>query len=222
MFPLLKGWTSEALRMRQRAELEKKGFGFGFVDKRFFVEESYMIEESTHGNGRVVPALCGGQGISRAGLSEPEHYTHNLIKAAKHVADSMSGLMTMLLDAPMHIRQAPIFNNVVQATSALLGVKCKEDTAQSANVVGCSKKLLAKVRGTMEWENGIVRMMEVIDERERLEDYLGYPSFSLGITQEVKESRPVISQFEKVSISQCIFIHNTISELLLPITLSNE
>lgn len=213
VFPLLKGWTSEALRMRQRAELEKKGFGSGFVDKRYMVEESHMIEESTHGNGREVPALCGGQGISCAGLSEPQLYTHNLIKAAKQVADAMAGLMTKLLDAPMHIRQAPIFNNAVQATSALLGVKCKEETAHSAHVVGCSQKLLAEVRGTMEWEIGIDRVMEVIEERERLEEYLGYLSFSLGITQEVKEAQPVCSQFEKAGVMDEVEVSKSVAEL---------
>lgn len=213
MFPVLKGWTSEALRLRQRAELEKNGFGFGFVDKRFMVEESYRKVESPNGNCRVVPDLCGGQGLSRAGLTEPEQYTQNLIKLAKQVADAMSGLKTMILDAPLHIREAPIFNNAMQTTCALNGVKCKTDTEQSTDVVGCSQKLLVEDWGTKEGENGIVRLMEVKDERERVEDCLGYPSFSLGLTQDANFPKPVISQFEKVSVSLCILIHNTISEL---------
>lgn len=71
----------------------------------------------------------------------------------------------------------------MQSTSTLIGINFpateKFDIAQPY-----SQKMFADDWARPEWQCTLTRMMEVWEEKQRLENCLGDPSFSLGFSQD--------------------------------------
>lgn len=132
-----------------------------------------------------------------------EAYTLQLLRIANTVANSMSTLMTMIIDASVRIRQDVRFNNVVQTTSLLIGVKGPSQVAaDEPSGISCTQRLAAEAPRSMEWQNNIKMMAEVFDEKTRLEEHLGDPSFSLGMTQLLNEVGCALD----LNLLHCIFV----------------
>lgn len=194
-FPLMKGWTSDALRVRQRSEVDNIGFGCGYVDNRFAMK--MHSDNMVHDKGMV--DLTAGEGTSNHTYMDAKAYTDNLILTAKKLADSMSCLVNLIIDAPLNIRQNESFSHVVQSTTALIGIKCPIETVQNETVEGCTQKLFNVDWGTPEWQDSIFKMMEVFEEKQQLEQRLGDPSFSLGLTQDPTFNHELKIETEQVT-----------------------
>lgn len=143
-FPLIKGWTSEALRLRQRGEMESHGFGLGYVDNRYDPAVTLMTPWGTIIEAKELEYLSGGEGPSSECLQDPTAYTLKLILTAKKVADSISDLMRLIMDAPLNIRQNESFNHAVKSSSALIGIKGPEESLTTKPAVECTQKLLSE------------------------------------------------------------------------------
>lgn len=183
VFPLLKGWTTEALRVRCREEFESDSLGHGFVDSRFNPAQTFKTVWDTVVQEEVRKIKISGEGCSKDNQMDPRAYTEKLVHTAKKVADSMSELMALIMDSPLYIRNDEKFNNFVQSAGALIGIKKPEDAATNEDPHGCTQKMLDEKWGTTpEWQDSIVRMMEVFEEKQQLEECLAGPSFSLGLS----------------------------------------
>lgn len=180
VFPLINGWTSDALRIRQRSEINKGGFGRGYVDERFDPTENFRTEWDNISIEKGEPCNNDEEILStKEDLSEVDEYTKKLISNAKKVADSMSALMNVIMEAPMKLRQNTTFSKTVHTSAVLIGVKTT--IAADKPSQDCSESMLDEEYQTQEWKETLVRMMEVFEEKQKLEECLGHPSFSLGL-----------------------------------------
>lgn len=203
VFPLLKGWTSDALR-----EIEKKGFGRGFVDKQF-----QLSDKQTSGCGpsvakQTVHNVVGGDSrAEKMGNGPNDQYNWQVIRAANTVAGAMSNLMTLIIDAPPSIRHDERFNNLVQSSSYLLGVKGTTIQSNVEKGISVTHKLSDVSWGKLEWQNCISNIMEVFEQKQKLLEHIDYPSFSLGLTQMGSLLADSQSVATKVKILKHIYFH---------------
>lgn len=187
--------------MWYRDEVAKIGFGRGHVDSRFEPAARFRTQLDPIVQEKEVPALEGGDGSSSVCSLDPEAYMFNLLTIAKTVADSMSTLMALIVDAPLHIRVNPTFSNTVQTTSALIGIKSTAADTKADDAPPCSQKLFANDWGMPGWQSTLMRMMEVWEEKQKLENCLGDPSFSLELSQNLIFNRVVSSPVEKDDVA---------------------
>lgn len=178
--------------------MDKKGFGSGFVAKRFDLVDNIWTRWNPVVEEKEIQLLSIEEGNLNVVSTKPEKYIEKLMMTAKKVADSMSSLITLIMDAPLNLRYDEGFNNVVQSIGALIRVKGPTQSSTNDDAKICTQKLVANHQGTMQLRSSVVRMMEVFEEKQRLEERLGEPSFSLGFTYDPLFNDVVYTTTDKV------------------------
>lgn len=182
-FPTIRGWDSNLLRFRQKNEMQSGGFGHGFVDERFDPTTHIQGAEEYICNIDGDDLKSNDAGEDEDGLGEAKAYTHNLIKTARMAADSMSKLLLMIQNAPVQIRQNECFKLAVETSKHLVGV-----TRPSASDLSSPYDTVTQVSmdlqwNKQEWNDCPDKMLDMLEKRDELNSTLGYPSFSMGFTQ---------------------------------------
>lgn len=146
-FPLMKGWTIEALQARQRDEVMRVGFGNGFPHSRFDPPDHLRKQIDALLTFEDLMSLSSGGETSDEGLIGLETYTQKLIESAKSVAETMSSLMNLINKAPVNLRQKVVFNNVIQSSTVLIGLKIPTDSVTNVDFPECWQRIGVRKSG---------------------------------------------------------------------------
>ncbi|XP_057774966.1 uncharacterized protein LOC130993945 [Salvia miltiorrhiza] len=104
--PLIKNWSSDALRERQRMERKKEYIGKGIIQSPI-----------------QVPSVYGDDIDENAITDEEKAWTNMLMKGAHEIAERMNQLSIVVDSAPVHIKKSPFFEMKVKEASQLTGMK---------------------------------------------------------------------------------------------------
>lgn len=144
VFPLVKGWDSNILRIRMRKEIADGGMGLGYLDARF--NPTLQLRGCANEFGE---AVTGGDEESEKEIDEVASYTNKLLSTTATLADSMASLMLLIKEAP------------------------------------------DEVRSRRKWTECMAKVSDVLHKGEELNSTLGYPTFSMGFTQNPLFNREV-------------------------------
>lgn len=210
VFPVIKGWDSTKIRIRQGKEIASGGFGKGPIECRLEVADlRYEIKREAKQSDRVVIDKDHNEpiGTSRDAASvnppamdDAQSASNSLISAAIKVANAMTNLLNHMKKIPHHLQSEDCVRLVVDRSRQLMGFRNMQFVGQKTsntqdNVHGdCTNPLL---------DASLKQIMEVIKRRDEEFDTADYPSFSLGFTQ--KENFNIVSN-EAANVDQvCMF-----------------
>lgn len=179
-FPTISNWTSDALKQRQKIEMDSKTFGKGYLCDAIEAQFETIFMSKSPSN---VAEISNNE--------EVQIFASKFSAKSIEVAKMMVELIKMVEEAPVNIVDDSSFKTMMLATQQLLALNTTSASPSSQNPLSQFGRI---ERNSDSWDTPATK--EALEEMDKanaermkfVSKVDDMPSFSLGLTQDFQDA----------------------------------